>query len=122
MRAPLSKDATLKDFEFPPGKAGKFLQRVQAEVLKATKSHGGDIVARMEIDGTGAAPIYRLERPSGKVLVVINGVGHKLLPHDAVSERSRTWSSATMSFHEISNACLSARSDEIRELTGSGPD
>ena len=117
----LAADATMKDFQFSPGKAGQFLSRVQSQISKATKSHGGNIVARMEISGIGAAPIYRLERENGKVLAVINGVGHKALAHDTTSDRAWTWSTATMSFNYVSDAALLAFSDEIRKLQLSNP-
>ncbi len=112
--------AKLTDFRFPPGKAGTFLQRVQSKMAKVVLDHGGDVVVRMEIAGTGAAPIYRIEKPSGKHLMVINGVGHKQLADDAASESSRRWSNATMSVDEVSNASLSCLSDELRALQAFG--
>lgn len=112
----LHGDATFNDFAFPPRKAGTFLGRVQTEMFKATKAYGGDIVARMEISGTAAAPIYRLERDNGKPLMVMNGVGHKRLADDAQFEGTQNWSSATMSFKEVSEAALSAFSEQLSEL------
>jgi len=62
---------------------------------------------RIEREGTGAQPYYRIERdePDGseKILGFCHGEGHTCLDDTFKIQNGRTWSSRTMTFKEVQN-------------------
>jgi hypothetical protein len=99
----------------PRAKAVNFLLKVQSRMLKAVRDWR-DVVVRMEITAAGAAPNYRFERPTGEALLTIDGRKHKPLENDRVSQEVRSWSTATMSFQEVSETARELAAAEFEQL------
>ena len=107
------------DLDFPG--AGRFLLRVLSRIVKAVEDEGGEIVARLEVNGASATPCYRLERPNGKLLLTINGTSHRELSNAALLKTERSWRSTTVTSTEVYEAGVELVSDEIRAVIASRP-
>ena len=109
MAKALSKDATFTDLRSSPQKAERFVRKVLGVLGKARKAHG-DVRVRMGTTGSGLAPNYRVEEPSGRPLFAIDGANHLPWPEGKSFEGQENWSTITMSQGEVEEV--------LRALTG----
>ncbi len=114
MPSALPKDATFKDLRTTRGNAERFLRNVLGLMGKVQKDHG-EIVVRMGTTGTGQAPNYRIEDPTGVPIFAVDGANHQQWPEGERFEGSENWSSATMTYKDVQEILRS-----ITGYTGAG--
>jgi hypothetical protein len=89
-----------------------FLGRVQTGMIKFARPNR-EVVVRMALSGHGAVPDYRFETDEGEHLLTVTGSKHK--PSDE-GPGERAWSTATMSFYEVTDALMDLASAEIDRI------
>ena len=109
MSNPLPKDATFKDLKTPRDSTERFVRNVLGVMGKAQKEHG-PILVRMGVTGTGQAPNYRVEDPTGRPIFAIDGANHQPWPEGESFEGSENWSSASMLYEDVEEI--------LRSITG----
>ncbi len=78
----------------------RFLRKVLGVIRKAQRDNG-EIFVRMGTTGTGQAPNYRVEEPTGSPIFAVDGANHETWPEGESFEGSENWSSATMSLSDV---------------------